>query len=168
MSVVIGAVFASGILARGPAEGALYAYQPAEREVLERTRRIDAVCARHGVPLAAAALQFPLHHPAVASVIPGPNSPAQVRANLLHMRRAIPSDLWAELKAERLIDAAGADALISSSPQAAAGARRSRKPTSRRCSSSQSASRKQRKLSRSVSRLTSRSFGWSRRTSPRR
>jgi D-threo-aldose 1-dehydrogenase len=106
VSVVIGAVFASGILARGPAEGALYAYKPAEREVIERTRRIDAVCARHGVPLAAAALQFPLHHPAVASVIPGPNSPGQVRANLLHMRRAIPTDLWAELKAERLLDPA--------------------------------------------------------------
>ncbi|HSA80935.1 MAG TPA: aldo/keto reductase, partial [Geminicoccaceae bacterium] len=106
VSVVIGAVFASGILARGPAEGALYAYQPAEREVMERTRRIEAVCIRHGVPLAAAALQFPLHHPAVASVIPGPNSPAQVRANLQHMRRAIPPSLWAELKAERLIDPA--------------------------------------------------------------
>jgi D-threo-aldose 1-dehydrogenase len=105
-SVVIGAVFASGILALGPAEGALYAYKPAEQEVLERSRRIEAVCARHGVPLAAAALQFPLHHPAVASVIPGPNSPAQVRDNLLHMRRAIPPELWAELKVARLIDPA--------------------------------------------------------------
>jgi D-threo-aldose 1-dehydrogenase len=99
-------VFASGILARGPGEGALYAYKPAEREVVERTRRVETICARHGVPLAAAALQFPLHHPAVASVIPGPNSPAQVRANLQHMRRVIPTDLWAELKAERLIDPA--------------------------------------------------------------
>ncbi len=105
-SVVIGAVFASGILARGPDAGALYAYQPAEATVLERTRRIEAVCARHGVPLAAAALQFPLHHPATASVIPGPNGPAQVRANLEHMRRTIPADLWAELKAGRLIDPA--------------------------------------------------------------
>ncbi len=106
VSVVIGAVFASGILARGPSEDALYAYKPAEPGVLERTRRIDAACARHGVPLAAAALQFPLHHPSVASVIPGPNSPAQVRANLEHMRRTIPADLWAELKAARLIDPA--------------------------------------------------------------
>ena len=106
VSVVIGAVFASGILARGPGAGALYAYKPAEEGVLARTRRIEAVCARHGVPLAAAALQFPLHHPAVANVIPGPNSPAQLRANLQHMRRVIPADLWAELKAEKLIDAA--------------------------------------------------------------
>jgi D-threo-aldose 1-dehydrogenase len=106
VSVVTGAVFASGILARGPGEGALYAYMPAETDVLERTRRIEAVCARHGVPLAAAALQFPLHHPAVANVIPGPNSPAQLRANLQHVRRVIPDDLWTELKAERLIDPA--------------------------------------------------------------
>jgi D-threo-aldose 1-dehydrogenase len=105
-SVVIGAVFASGILARGPAAGALYAYQPAADDVLERTRRIAAVCAHHDVPLAAAALQFPLHHPAVASVIPGPDSPAQVRANLQHMRQVVPADFWAELKAARLIDPA--------------------------------------------------------------
>lgn len=106
VSVVIGAVFASGILARGPAEGALYAYRPAEQAEIARTQRIKAVCDRHGVPLIAAALQFPLGHPVVASVIPGPNSPAQVRSNLQAMRHPIPADLWAELKAEQLIDPA--------------------------------------------------------------
>jgi D-threo-aldose 1-dehydrogenase len=106
VSVVIGAVFASGILARGPGPGALYSYRPAEQTEIERTRRIEAVCGRHGVPLIAAALQFPLGHPVVASVIPGPNSAAQVRSNLQAMRWAIPADLWAELKAEKLIDAA--------------------------------------------------------------
>jgi D-threo-aldose 1-dehydrogenase len=106
VSVVIGAVFASGILARGPGPGALYGYRPAEQAENERTRRIEAVCDRHGVPLVAAALQFPLGHPVVASVIPGPNSAAQVRANLIAMRQPIPADLWAELKAERLIDPA--------------------------------------------------------------
>jgi D-threo-aldose 1-dehydrogenase len=104
VSVVIGAVFASGILARGPGEGALYSYRPAEQAEIERTLRIQAVCDRHGVPLIAAALQFPVGHPAVASVIPGPNSPAQVRSNLQAMRHPIPADLWAELKAEKLID----------------------------------------------------------------
>jgi D-threo-aldose 1-dehydrogenase len=106
VSVVIGAVFASGILARGPAVGALYAYRPAEQAEIARTRRIEAVCERHGVPLIAAALQFPLGHPVVASVIPGPNSPAQVRSNLQAMRHPIPADLWAELKALQLIDPA--------------------------------------------------------------
>ncbi|HEX5080131.1 MAG TPA: aldo/keto reductase [Geminicoccaceae bacterium] len=106
VSVVIGAVFASGILAQGPGEGALYAYRPAERAEIERTRRLKAVCDRHAVPLIAAALQFPLGHPAVASVIPGPNSAAQLRANLRAMRQPIPADLWAELKAAKLIDPA--------------------------------------------------------------
>ncbi len=103
-SIVIGAPFASGILATGPREGALYRYQPAPREVLERVGRMQAVCERHGVPLAAAALQFPFGHAAVASIIPGPNSPEQFRQIAAWMRVAIPADLWAELKAEGLLD----------------------------------------------------------------
>src|SRR5436190_3774979 len=104
--VVIGAPFASGILAAGPDAGAraTYAYRPAEAPVVEKTRRIAAVCRRHGVPLGAAALQFPLGHPAVAAVIPGPNTPAQVRANLEWMRTPIPAALWTDLKAEGLLD----------------------------------------------------------------
>ncbi|HXI15362.1 MAG TPA: aldo/keto reductase, partial [Chloroflexota bacterium] len=65
--------------------------------------RIQAVCQRHSVPLGAAALQFPLGHPSVASIIPGPNSPEQVYTNVEWARHEIPSDLWAELKAEGLI-----------------------------------------------------------------
>jgi D-threo-aldose 1-dehydrogenase len=103
--VVIGAPFASGILAKGPESGATYGYRPADQAVVEKTRRIDAVCRRHGVPIGAAALQFPLAHPAVAAVIPGPNSPDQVRANLEWMRAPIPADLWTELKAEGLLRA---------------------------------------------------------------
>ena len=103
VSIVIGAVFASGILATGPSEGALYAYQPAEDDVITKARGIASVCERHGVPLPAAALQFPLHHPAVATVIPGANSPEQVVANVAAMNHNIPSDLWAELQAEGLL-----------------------------------------------------------------
>jgi D-threo-aldose 1-dehydrogenase len=95
---VIGAVFASGILAKGPVTGARYAYAEPSDEVMEKTRRIAAVCDRHGVPLAAAALQFPLGHPAVASVIPGASSPAQQARNVEAFRTAIPDDLWVELK----------------------------------------------------------------------
>jgi D-threo-aldose 1-dehydrogenase len=103
--VVIGAPFASGILAQGPdaGAGATYAYRPAEPAVVERTRRIEAVCRRHDVPLGAAALQFPLSHPAVAAVIPGPNTPAQVRTNLEWMRTPLPAALWVDLKAEGLL-----------------------------------------------------------------
>jgi D-threo-aldose 1-dehydrogenase len=105
VSVVIGAPFASGILARGPQPGALYGYRRAEPEILEKAQKIAAVCARHGVPLAAAALQFPLGHPSVVSVIPGPVTPEEVRLNFASMRVTIPDALWAELKAERLIRA---------------------------------------------------------------
>ncbi|MCC2669314.1 MAG: aldo/keto reductase [Armatimonadetes bacterium] len=103
--IVIGAPFASGILARGPVSGATYAYSPAAAEIMEKTRRIRAVCERHDVPMGAAALQFPLAHPAVAAIIPGPNSPEQARQNLEWLQAEIPSGLWAELKAEGLLQA---------------------------------------------------------------
>ena len=103
VGIVIGAVFNSGIGATGPVPGARYDYRPATPPELDKAARIQAVCQRHGVPLAAAALQFPLAHPAVASVIPGPITPAQVHLNLAGIRHPIPPDLWRELKAERLI-----------------------------------------------------------------
>ncbi len=103
VGVVIGAVFASGILAKGPVPGARYAYADPSPAILERTRRIEAVCERHGVPLAAAALQFPLGHPVVASVIPGASSPAQQARTLDWFGHHIPADLWAELKHEGLL-----------------------------------------------------------------
>jgi D-threo-aldose 1-dehydrogenase len=104
-TIVIGAVFASGILAIGPVAGATYGYQPATPEMLEKARRIQTICLRHGLPLGAAALQFPFGHPAVSSVIPGPNAPEQVKSNLDWMRVEIPTDLWAELKLEKLLRA---------------------------------------------------------------
>jgi D-threo-aldose 1-dehydrogenase len=100
---VIGAVFAAGIPAKGPVPGAKYAYADPSPAVLEKTRRIEAVCTRHGVPLAAAALQFPLGHPSVASVIPGASSPNQQAQTVAAFRHPIPADLWAELKHEGLL-----------------------------------------------------------------
>jgi len=105
VGIVIGAVFATGILATGAVPGARYNYHPATTDELERVRKMEAVCNRHGVPLATAALQFPLHHPLVASVIPGAFSPEQVRQNVANMRHDIPDALWVELKAEKLIRA---------------------------------------------------------------
>lgn len=103
IGIVIGAVFASGILATGARPGALWRYRPAPAEVLERAGRIEAVCARHGVELKAAALQFPLHHPLVAAVIPGADRPSIVHENLRLLQAPIPDAFWAELKAERLL-----------------------------------------------------------------
>ena len=103
VGIVIGGVFNSGILATGAVPGAKYNYEDATPEIMARVDAIDAVCRRHDVPLIAAALQFPLGHPAVTSVIPGGIMPEHVEANLAHMRREIPAALWAELKAEGLI-----------------------------------------------------------------
>jgi D-threo-aldose 1-dehydrogenase len=103
VGIVIGAPLASGILATGPVPGARYAYAEATPEILAKVRRIQAVCARHGTPLLAAALQFPLHHPLVAAIIPGAVSAQQVTSNLEALRHPIPPDLWAELKGEGLL-----------------------------------------------------------------
>lgn len=103
VGIVIGGVYSSGIIATGPIEGAKYNYSDATPEVMERVRRMQAVCASHATPLAAAALQFPLAHPIVASVIPGAISPDQVRQNVENFRRPIPASLWSDLKREGLI-----------------------------------------------------------------
>lgn len=102
---VIGAPYQSGILATGPRAGANADYAPASQAVLDRVGRIQATCERHGVPLAAAALQFPLGHPSVASVIPGARNAGQVERNLEVFRMDIPADLWAELKHQGLLRA---------------------------------------------------------------
>jgi D-threo-aldose 1-dehydrogenase len=100
ISVVIGGPYNSGILASDLADGATYFYEPAPGGVLERARRIRAVCDRHRVPLKAAALQFGLGHPAVAATIPGARTPSEVRDNWELMSFPIPTDLWLELRHE--------------------------------------------------------------------
>ena len=103
VSILCGGPFNSGILATGARPGATFFYVEAEAEVMARTRRIETVCARHRVAIAAAALQFPLAHPAVSSVVTGMCNPAEAQQNLAHLRAAIPADFWRELKTEGLI-----------------------------------------------------------------
>jgi D-threo-aldose 1-dehydrogenase len=105
VGIVIGGVFNSGILASGAVPGAKYNYEDATPEMMAHVRRVEAVCKRHKVPLAAAALQFPLGHPSVAAVFPGAIAPTQVQQNLAAMNVPIPADLWAELKHEKLLRA---------------------------------------------------------------
>jgi D-threo-aldose 1-dehydrogenase len=100
---VIGAPFASGILATGAVQGARYRYADATSEIMAKVKRIETVCERHSVPLAAAALQFPLGHPSVAAVIPGALLPEQVTRNVAAFRHTIPAAFWAELKSEGLL-----------------------------------------------------------------
>ena len=103
VGAVIGALFASGILATGPVEGAKYKYAPATPEILEKTRRIEAVCNKHETPLRAAAMQFPLAHPITAAIIPGALEAAHVRANAELLNHPIPAELWSDLKSEGLL-----------------------------------------------------------------
>jgi D-threo-aldose 1-dehydrogenase len=104
IGVVIGAPYASGILADPTDPAARYAYEPAGKEIQEKALALAACCARHGVTLPAAALQFPLLHPAVRAVIPGALSPEHVRQNVGHVAAPIPAALWEEMRDRGLID----------------------------------------------------------------
>ncbi len=97
--LIVGGPYNSGILAGG----AHYDYAAAPPAVVERALRLRAACAAHGVALEAAALHYPLRHAAVAGVIPGARSAAEVRANLRHFGAPPPEALWKALAAEGLI-----------------------------------------------------------------
>jgi D-threo-aldose 1-dehydrogenase len=107
VAVVIGGPYNSGILARDQQVTAAsrYDYGPAPAEVLARADSIEAVCTRHGVSMAAAALQFPLAHPAVVSVIPGMSSAAEVAAAVRWLSIPIPAACWQELRQHGLLRA---------------------------------------------------------------
>jgi D-threo-aldose 1-dehydrogenase len=102
VSVIAGGVFNSGLLA-DPRPGATFDYAPVKPEVLERALELRAVCERHGVPLRAAALQFPLRHPAVACVLVGARSPEEVEDAVTMAAVPVPDALWRDLRAEGLI-----------------------------------------------------------------
>ena len=103
ISLIIGGPYNSGILAQGSVDGAKFDYRKAPPQIVERVRRIEEVCGRHGTPLKAAALQFPLAHPAVAAVIPGARSPEEVNENVGMFEFEIPAEFWTELRSEGLI-----------------------------------------------------------------
>jgi D-threo-aldose 1-dehydrogenase len=103
ISVIIGGPYNSGVLAN-PSKGR-YNYGKSPSEIISRTLQIKDVCDKYDVPLKAAALQFVLAHPAVASVIPGTKSPEHQKDNYRMIAYPIPSALWGELKEENLIHA---------------------------------------------------------------
>jgi D-threo-aldose 1-dehydrogenase len=102
-AIVVGGPFNSGILAAGSKSGATFNYEAAPKTVIDKVAAIEAVCDVHGVPLPAAALQFVLAHPLVASVIPGLDSPERVKQAVTLYNTKIPAALWAELKAKNLL-----------------------------------------------------------------
>jgi D-threo-aldose 1-dehydrogenase len=104
IGVMLGGVFNSGILATGAVPDAKYAYAPASSSVLERTRRLQQLAAKHAIPLAAAALQFPLAHPAVSCLVVGAVLPSEVARNVASLQLPIPAAFWQELRDSDLID----------------------------------------------------------------
>jgi D-threo-aldose 1-dehydrogenase len=103
IGVIVASPFNSGILATGAVAGATYFYTEAAPEIVERTRRLEAVCARHDVPLGATALQFTLAHPAVVSAVCGYRTRAEVDTNVRWSTMPLPAALWQELRHEGLI-----------------------------------------------------------------
>jgi D-threo-aldose 1-dehydrogenase len=106
VSVIVGAPFASGILASGSGGNSKYGYAKAPEAIQAKVRGLEAVCKAHGVSLPGAALHFPLAHPAVVALVPGAVSPTEVNQNLASFAAPIPAAFWADLKAQGLIDAA--------------------------------------------------------------
>jgi D-threo-aldose 1-dehydrogenase len=106
VSVILGGPYNSGILTGGVKPGATHDYTPAPAPLVDKAQKIEAICRRHGVELGAAALQFPLYHPAVCSVIPGALGVGEVKQNVERLSAPIPSELWSELKRETLLDPA--------------------------------------------------------------
>jgi D-threo-aldose 1-dehydrogenase len=98
VSVIAGGVFNSGLLA-APARGATYDYQAASGELLDRALQLEQACARYGVPLRAAAAHFPLSDPAVASVLIGARSAAEISEAIRLRDLYIPQELWDVLAA---------------------------------------------------------------------
>jgi D-threo-aldose 1-dehydrogenase len=103
IAVFLGGVYNSGILVTGAVPGARYEYRAAPPAIIERVKRIESICARHAVPLRAVSLQFPLGHPAVASLVIGSSSAAELADTLSFQCQPIPPRLWTDLHIEGLL-----------------------------------------------------------------
>lgn len=104
ISVFLGGVYNSGILAVGPQPGARYNYREAPPEVMEKARKIQAICQQHNVPLRTAAIQFAAAHPAITSLIIGSVSVAEAADNREMWTADLPAALWADLRDAGLIE----------------------------------------------------------------
>jgi D-threo-aldose 1-dehydrogenase len=105
IALFLGGVYNTGILATGAQPGARYNYRPASPEILERVARIEAICARYEISLRAAALQYPLAHPAVRSLVLGAQSISEYSEAISAVEMPVPADFWNELRTEGLISA---------------------------------------------------------------
>ena len=104
INVIAAAPYGTGILAYGAVPGVQYRHSDASPKILEKTRKMQQICRTYKISLAAAALQFPLGHPNVVSVLPGPRTAEQVDYSVAAFHEKIPLDFWQELKDEKLIN----------------------------------------------------------------
>jgi len=103
VGIIIGSPYASGVLATGSREESKYGYANVSEEIRKKVKSIELICDAHGIPLKAAALQFPLAHPLVSSVIPGALKDTQVLENIEMLKRPVPPEFWIELKQTGLL-----------------------------------------------------------------
>lgn len=103
IKIVIGGVFNSGILATGPFDGAMFDYAPAGADIMARARALADICARHDVPLPAAALHYPMRHDLVVSTLIGTSKPTTLNRNLSLINTPLPQALWDDLGQAGLI-----------------------------------------------------------------
>lgn len=99
VDIVIGGPYSSGVLAGGTH----FEYGPIPKGIAAKLEKIKALCARHGVPIKAAALQFSLAHPASAAVIPGASRPERIREDHAALKAQIPGEFWSEMRAQGLV-----------------------------------------------------------------
>lgn len=105
VGILLAGPYNSGILATGAVPGAKYNYKDAPPEIMQKVEKIQAVCAKYDVPLAAAAVQFPLGHASVSCIVTGAVKPAEIERNKALITTKIPPDLWADLKRGGLLRA---------------------------------------------------------------
>src|ERR1700744_1587500 len=98
VSVILGGPYNSGILTGGVKDTTTHDYVQAPKELIDKARKIEAVCQRHGVHLGAAAMQFPLFPPAICAVIPGALAASEVKQNVERLSVEIPTEVWSKLK----------------------------------------------------------------------
>jgi D-threo-aldose 1-dehydrogenase len=103
ISIIQAGPFSSGILVKGPVDGAHHHHTKAQQEVISKVKKIQRICQDFKVPMPAVAIQFPLSHPAIASVAIGMRSPHHVSTNLQWYATDIPSELWEELRNAKVI-----------------------------------------------------------------
>jgi D-threo-aldose 1-dehydrogenase len=105
ISILAAGPYNSGLLADADKPGDRYNYEPADAGILERAQRIYAICRAHGVDTGAAALQFPLSHPAVTTVVAGMRSADEARSAIARIGAQLPAGLWQQLREQGLLPA---------------------------------------------------------------